>query len=158
MLTGGAWSRRRRVREDEEVATACLLSSLQPAGDRIAKGTNRGDHPRVFRQPFVVGPDGLCLLRSVLAGHIAMPQDVVRHQESSNSETLDRGLQDRGISGLVDVVEDVVEGTFEVLQNSLRIADENLDLWGDAGLLHVLPGNRRGLGIVLDRDKLAVVG
>src|SRR2546428_5362235 len=68
------------------------------------------------------------------------------------------GVQDRGISGLVDVVEDVVEGTFEVLQNSLRIADENLDLWGDAGLLHVLPGNRRGLGIVLDRDKLAVVG
>src|SRR3989442_13605039 len=78
-----------------------------------------------------------------------MPQDVVCYEESAYSEALDRGLQDRGISGLVDVVEDVVEGTFEVLQNSLRIADENLDLWGDAGLFHVCPGNRRGLGLVL---------
>src|SRR5207244_9074902 len=68
------------------------------------------------------------------------------------------GVQHRGISGLVDVVEDVVERTFEVLQNSLRIANENLDLRGDAGLLHVLPGNRSGLGIVLDRDELAIVG
>src|SRR2546428_9589134 len=106
MLTGGASSRRRRVREDAEVATACLLSSLQRDGDAIAKGNNRGDHPRVFRQPFVVGPDGLCLLRSVLAGHLAMPQDVVRHQVSSNSEALDFGVQDSGNSGLVDVVED----------------------------------------------------
>src|SRR3989449_1822536 len=138
--------------------TARLISNLQRDGDAIPKRNNRGDHPRVLRQPFVVGADGLRLLRSVFAGHIAAPQDVVRHQEATHSEALDRGLQHRGISGLIDVVEDVVERTFEVLQNSLRIADENLDLRGDAGLLHVLPGNRGGLGIVLDRDELAIVG
>src|SRR5881628_1196844 len=137
---------------------AGLLSNLQRDGDAIPKGNDRGDHPRVLRQPFVVGPDGLRLLGSVFAGHIAAPQDVVRHEESANSEALDRRVQHRGISGLVDVVEDVVERTFEVLQNSVRIADENLDLRGDAGLLHVLPGNRGGLGIVLDRDELAIVG
>src|SRR5438128_515074 len=136
---------------------AGLLSNLQRDGDAIPKGNDRGDHPRVLRQPFVVGPDGLRLLRSVFAGHIAAPQDVVRDEESTNSEALDRGVQDRGISGLVDVVEDEVERTFEVLQNSLCIADENPDLRGDAGLLHVLPGNRRGLGIVLHSDKLAIV-
>src|SRR5881409_129887 len=136
---------------------AGLLSNLQRDGDAIPKGNDRGDHPRVLRQPFVVGPDGLRLLRSVFAGHIAAPQDVVRDEESTNSEALDRGVQDRGISGLVDVVEDEVERTFEVLQNSLCIADENPDLRGDAGLLHVLPGNRRGLWIVLHSDKLAIV-
>src|SRR5437867_840096 len=138
--------------------TARLVSNLQRDRDAIPKRNDRGDHPRVLRQPFVVGADGLRLFRSVFAGHIAAPQDVVRHQEATHSEALDRGVQHRGISGLVDVVEDVVERTFEVLQNSLRIADENLDLRGDAGLLHVLPGNRGGLGIVLDRDELPVVG
>src|SRR6059036_4311137 len=137
---------------------AGLLSNLQRDGDAIPKRNDRGDHPRVLRQPFVVGPDGQRLLGSVFAGHIAAPQDVVRHQEATHSEALDRGVQHRGISGLVDVVEDVVERTFEILQNSLRIADENLDLRGDAGLLHVLPGNRGGLGIMLDRDELAIVG
>src|SRR2546428_11565213 len=138
--------------------TARLVSNLQRDRDAIPKRNNRGDHPRVLRQPFVVGADGLRLLRSVFAGHIAAPQDVVRHQEATHSEALDRGLQHRGISGLIDVVEDVVERTFEVLQNSLRRANENLDLRGDAGLLHVLPGNRGGRGIVLDRDELAIVG
>src|SRR2546426_7233783 len=137
---------------------AGLLSNLQRDGHAIPKWNDRGDHPRVLREPFVVGPDGLRLLRPVFAGHIAAPQDVVRHQESTHSEALDRGVQDRRISGLVDVVEDVVEGTFEILQNSLRVADENLDLRGDAGLLHVLPGNRGRLGTVLDGDELPVVG
>src|SRR5207245_10212934 len=113
--------------------------------------------PCVLRSPFVVGPDGLGLARSVLAGHITAPEDSVRDEQSSGPEAYDGGIEDRGIARLVDVVEDVVEGALQVLQNPLGVTDEDLDFRRDAGLLHVLPRDGGRLGVVFDRDEFAVV-
>src|SRR5438046_8719889 len=134
------------------------FADLQRDGNAVAEGDDRSEHSRVFGQPFVVGANGPCLGRSGLPVDVSTPQDVVRHEEATDPQALDDRVEHRGISGLVDVVEYVVEGTFDVVQNRLRVADENLDLRRHAGLLHILPRNRRGVGIVLDRDKLAIVG
>src|SRR2546422_2302576 len=134
-----------------------LLADFQGHRHAIAERHDRRDHPRVFRKPFVVGPDGLGLARSVLAGHVAAPEDIVRDEESSDPEAYDGGIEDRGIARLVDVVEDVVEGALQVLQNPLGVTDEDLDFRRDAGLLHVLPRDGGRLGIVFDRDEFAIV-
>src|SRR5213594_2348199 len=134
-----------------------LLADFQGHRHAIAERHDRRDHPWVFRKPFVVGPDGLGLARSVLAGHVAAPEDIVRDEESSDPEAYDGGIEDRGIARLVDVVEDVVEGALQVLQNPLGVTDEDLDFRRDAGLLHVLPRYGGRLGIVFDRDEFAIV-
>src|SRR3989442_235111 len=61
-----------------------LLADFQGHRHAIAERHDRRDHPRVFRKPFVVGPDGLGLARSVLAGHVAAPEDIVRDEEPSD--------------------------------------------------------------------------
>src|SRR5712691_2192670 len=157
VLNGHGRNRRATPRGAGVEGRPSLVADFQGHRHAVAERHDRRDHPRVFREPFVVGPDGLGLARSVLAGHVAAPEDVVRDQESSDPQALDGGIEDRGIPGLVDVVEDVVEGALQVLQNPLSVADEDLDFRRDAGLLHVLPRDGRCLGIVFDRDEFAIV-
>src|SRR3989442_7912692 len=134
-----------------------LLADFQGHRDAVAERYDGRNHPRVFCKSFVVGPDGLSLARPVLAGHVPVPEDAVRDEESSDPKPHDGGIEDRGIPGLVDVVEDVVERAFQVLQNPLSVADEVLDFRRDAGLFHVLARDGGRLGIVFDRDELAIV-
>src|SRR6266849_1034022 len=134
-----------------------LVADFQGHRHAVAERHDRRDHSRVFCKSFVVGPDGLSLARPVLAGHVPVPEDIVRDEESSDPQAHDGGIEDRGIPGLVDVVEDVVERALQVLQNPLGVTDEDLDFRRDAGLFHVLPRDGGRLGVVFDRNEFAIV-
>src|SRR5438132_1695393 len=134
-----------------------LATNFRRDRDPVAERHDRRDHPRVLRQPLVVGPDRRRLRGPDFAGHIAMPKDVVRDQEPADPETFDTRLEDRGITGLVDVVEDEVEWAFEIAKDPVRGPDKDPYLRSDAGLLEIFLSESRGLGIVLDRDQFAAV-
>src|SRR5438034_4900765 len=93
--------------------------------DPVAERHDRRDHARVLRQSLVVGPDRRRLRGPNFAGYVSMPKDVVRDQEAADPETCDTRLEDRGIPGLVDVVEDEVEWAFEIAKDSVRRPDED---------------------------------
>src|SRR6266566_2530552 len=145
MLTGG---------EDDRCN---LVTNFRRDRDPVAERHDRRDHPRVLRQPLVVGPDRRRLRGPDFAGYVAMPKDVVRDQEPADPESLDTWLEDGGIPGLVDVVEDEVEWAFEIAKDPVRGPDEDPYLRNDAGLLEIFLSEGRGLGIVLDRDEFAAV-
>src|SRR5919204_902597 len=134
-------------------AAAGSVPHLEGDRDAVAQGDDRRDHPRVLRQAFVVRPDRGRLLGLVPPGAPPGQQDVVRHEEPADPQPLDARVEDLRVAGLVDVVEDEVEGTLEVPQDRLRVADEDLDLRRDARLLEVPPRDRGGLRAVLDRDE-----
>src|SRR5437016_12106322 len=97
-----------------------LVTNFRRDRDPVAERYDRRDHTRVLRQPLVIGPDRRRLRGPDFAGHIAIPKDVVRDQEAADPESFDTRLEDRGIPGFVDVVEDEIEWAFEIANDSVR--------------------------------------
>src|SRR5437016_14008718 len=97
-----------------------LVTNFRRDRDPVAERRDRRDHPRVLRQPLVVGPDRRRLRGPDFAGYVAMPKDVVRDQETADPESLDTRFEYRRMPCLVDVIEDKVESTFEIATDPVR--------------------------------------
>src|SRR5437870_12542680 len=96
------------------------VTNLRRDRHPVAMRHDSRDHTRVPRQPLVIAPDRRRLRGPDFARHIAIPKDVVRDQEAADPESFDTRLEDRGIPGFVDVVEDEIEWAFEIAKDSVR--------------------------------------
>src|SRR5437667_10517915 len=140
-------SRKRRFAAGNETGrlgtAADLRAHLQGDGHPIPERHDRGDHPRVFRESLVVRPDGLSLLGTILLRDLALPEDIVRHQEAADPHALDARVEDRGIPGLVDVAEHEVERPPDILEAFPGVADEDLHFRSHAGFRVALAASSR---------------